>query len=186
MLAFSRTANLCVVARDHAPKARMGRTGIGRRASARAGPITLAIGGYDFTFSVPQSVSKELAIRHLFEQVSLKRELHVAGMLLRRGIARVPVAEALAWVKSDPLFVRPDPDGSLVTTREVRDAEEKMIRLAADGKGRHGALGGGKEWIIRNSLVGLSEEQTKVVHHVLGSKDFVISFKRPVGKQLKI
>src|SRR5208283_5224910 len=38
--------------------------------------------------------AKELAIQHLFEQVSLKRELHVAGMLLRRGIARVSIAEA--------------------------------------------------------------------------------------------
>jgi hypothetical protein len=37
-----------------------------------------------------------LLIKHLFEHVSLKRELHIAGMLLRRGIARVSVADALA------------------------------------------------------------------------------------------
>jgi hypothetical protein len=43
------------------------------------------------------AAAKELAIKHLFEQVSLKRELHVAGTLLRRGIARVSIAEALAW-----------------------------------------------------------------------------------------
>jgi hypothetical protein len=55
--------------------------------------------------------AKELALKHLFEHVSLKRELHVAGMLLRRGLARVPVAEALAWVKTDPRFVRPNPEG---------------------------------------------------------------------------
>src|SRR6516164_2542449 len=102
--------------------------------------------------------AKELAIQHLFEQVSLKRELHVAGMLLRRGIARVPATEALTWVKSDPLFFRPDPDGRLVTTREIQDAEEKMIRLAAEGQDRHEALGGGKEWVIRNPLVGASRE----------------------------
>src|ERR1700738_2202005 len=53
----------------------------------------------------------ELAVKHLFEHVSLKRELHIAGMLLRRGIARVPVAQALAWVKLDALFDRPDPHG---------------------------------------------------------------------------
>src|SRR3984893_10659669 len=85
----------------------------------------------------------ELAFRHLFEHVSLKRELHIAGMLLRRGIARVSVDQALAWANSDPLFVRPDPDGKLLTTREVRDAENKMIRLAAHGQGKHEALGGG-------------------------------------------
>src|ERR1700738_3533000 len=75
----------------------------------------------------------ELAVKHLFEHVSLKRELPFVGMLLRRGIARVSVAKALAWVKSDPLFVRPDPDGKLVTTHELRDAETKMIGLAAQG-----------------------------------------------------
>ena len=78
-----------------------------------------------------------LGLEHAFEHVSLKRELHIAGMLLRRGIARVPVAQALAWVKSDPLFVRPDPDGKLLTTREVQDAEKKMIHLAAQGQGKH-------------------------------------------------
>jgi conjugative relaxase-like TrwC/TraI family protein len=125
--------------------------------------------------------AKDLAIQHLFEQVSLKRELHVAGMLLRRGIARVPVAEALAWVKSDPLFVRPDPHGRLLTTRAVRDAEEKMIRLAAEGQGKYEALGGGKEWVIRNLLVGASEEQARAVHYVLSSQDFMIAFKGPAG-----
>jgi hypothetical protein len=98
------------------------------------------------------SATKELAIKHLFEQVSVKRELHVAGMLLRRRIARVSIAEALEWVKSDPLFVRPDPDGKLLTIREVRDAENKMIRLAAEGQGKHEPLNGGKEWVIRQPL----------------------------------
>src|SRR6516225_12115081 len=84
--------------------------------------------------------AKELAVKHLFEQVSLRRARHVVGTLLRRGIARVPVAEALAWVRSDPLFVRPDSEGRLVTTREIRDAEEKMIRLAAEGRDKHEAL----------------------------------------------
>jgi hypothetical protein len=116
-----------------------------------------------------------------FEQVSLKRELHIAGMLLRRGIARVSIAEALTWVKSDPFFVRPDPDGKLLTTRQVRDAENKMIQLAAEGQGKHEPLNGGKEWVIRHPLVAASEEQSKAVRHVLGSEDFVISFKGPAG-----
>src|SRR6202007_528241 len=97
--------------------------------------------------------AKELAIQHLFEQVSLKRELHIAGMLLRRGIARVSIVEALTWVKSDPLFVRPDPNGKFFTTRQVRDAENKMIRLAAESQGQHEPLNGGKDWVIRHHLV---------------------------------
>jgi hypothetical protein len=125
--------------------------------------------------------AKELAIKHLFEQVSLKRELHIAGMLLRRGIAWVSITEALAWVKSDPRFTRPDPDGRLLTTHEVRDTEKKMMQLAAKGQGKHEALNGGKEWVIRHPLVSASEEQSKAVHHVLGSRDFMISFKGPAG-----
>jgi AAA domain/TrwC relaxase len=125
--------------------------------------------------------AKELAIQHLFEQVSLKRELHIAGMLLRRGIARVSTAEALKWANSDPIFVRPDLEGKLLTTREVRDAENKMIQLAADGRGKHEPLDGGKEWVIGHPLAAAGEEQSKAVRHVLASKDFVISFKGPAG-----
>ena len=47
----------------------------------------------------------------------------------------------------------------MLTTGKVRDAENKMIQL----------------------LVGCSEEHSKAVRHVLGSKDFVISFKGPAG-----
>ena len=61
----------------------------------------------------------------------------------------MPVAEALA---SDPLFVRPDADGRLVTTCEIRNMESKMIRLAADGQGKYEALSRGKEWTIRHPL----------------------------------
>jgi hypothetical protein len=69
----------------------------------------------------------------------------------------------------------------LLTTREVRDAENKMIQLATEGQGKHEALNSGEERVIRNPLVGGSEEQSKAVRHVLGSKDFVISFKGPAG-----
>ena len=69
----------------------------------------------------------------------------------------------------------------MLTTREVRDAENKMIQLAAEGQAKHEALNGGKEWVVRNPFVGGSEEQSKAVCHVLGSKDFVISFKGPAG-----
>ena len=56
-----------------------------------------------------------------------------------------------------------------------------MIHLAAQGQGKRDALGGGKEWIIRHPLVAASEEQSQAVLHVLGSKDFIISFTGPAG-----
>jgi AAA domain len=109
-----------------------------------------------------------------------------------QGAALVPAADSVTWgtpfrvtsprfsIKSVSWTLTAN-DGRLVTAREVRDAEEKMIGLAAEGQNEYEALGGGKEWFIRNPLLGASEEQTKAVHHVLGSKDFVISFKGPAG-----
>jgi hypothetical protein len=56
-----------------------------------------------------------------------------------------------------------------------------MIHLAEQGQGQHEALGSGKEWIIRHPLVGASNEHSQVVHHILGSKDFISSFTGPAG-----
>src|SRR6202043_378428 len=62
--------------------------------------------------------AKRLAIQHRFERVSVVRELHVAAMLLRRGIGGVSIDEALEFARSDLWLVRAG--GSLVTTREVQ------------------------------------------------------------------
>jgi hypothetical protein len=111
--------------------------------------------------------AKELAIQHLFEQVSLKRELHIAGMLLRRGVARVSIAEALTWVKSDPLFVRPDPDGKLLTTRmlELQEfAVEHNCRLVLTGdtKQHHSVQWGDALRILERSGVIAQAVLTKI------------------------
>ena len=60
-------------------------------------------------------------------------------------VARVSIAEALGWVKSDPLFVRRHSDGTLLSAHDVQDAENRVIRLAAEGLGKSEALNGGKE-----------------------------------------
>jgi hypothetical protein len=52
-----------------------------------------------------------------------------------------------------------------------------MIRLAEVAKANTIRWRGGKEWSVRNPLVAGGEEQTKAVHHVLGSRDLIISFK---------
>jgi hypothetical protein len=62
-------------------------------------------------------IAKDLALEHLFERGSVARELHAAGMLLRRGIGRVSVEGARVFASTDDCFVRPGSD--LVTTREV-------------------------------------------------------------------
>jgi hypothetical protein len=51
--------------------------------------------------------AKDLAIEHLFERSSVARELHAAGMLLRRGIGRVSVEAARIFAQTDSRFIRP-------------------------------------------------------------------------------
>ena len=51
--------------------------------------------------------AESIAISHLFERSSVARELHAAAMLLRRGLGRVNVAEALDFARKDGRFMRP-------------------------------------------------------------------------------
>ena len=60
------------------------------------------------------SMAKNLALEHLFERASIARELHAAGMLLRRGIGRASVDEARVFASTGDCFVRPG--SNLVTT----------------------------------------------------------------------
>ena len=71
------------------------------------------------------SVAKNLALQHLFERASVARELHAAGMLLRRGIGRVSVEEARVFATTDECFVRLGSD--LVTAREVLVEEAALL-----------------------------------------------------------
>ena len=107
--------------------------------------------------------------------------LHAAGMLLRRGLGRVSVDQARAFAQHDPRFIRPDFAGKLLTTREVLDEEEAMIKIAEAGKGAYPELGGGAQWQYSSSRVAHSEEQKRAVEHLLRSKDLVTSIRGPAG-----
>jgi hypothetical protein len=61
--------------------------------------------------------AESIAISHLFERSSVARELHAAAMLLRRGLGRVTVAEALEFVRKDGRFMRPFAESRFLTTR---------------------------------------------------------------------
>jgi hypothetical protein len=50
--------------------------------------------------------AKGLAIQHLFERVSVVRELHATAMLLRRGIGGVSIDEALEFARRDLRLLR--------------------------------------------------------------------------------
>src|SRR5262249_39538639 len=65
-----------------------------------------------------RQAAETIAISHLFERFSVARELHAAAMLLRRGLGRVSVAEALDFTREEGRFIRPFPGSRFLTTRE--------------------------------------------------------------------
>jgi conjugative relaxase-like TrwC/TraI family protein len=123
--------------------------------------------------------AKNLAIQHLFERVSVARELHAAAMLLRRGIGRMSVEEARGFARTDERFVRRR--GDLITTHEVLAEEASLLETAKAGQGRHAELGRGGQWKFLSPLVMASEEQTNAVRHILKSRDLVSSIRGPAG-----
>jgi hypothetical protein len=86
--------------------------------------------------------AKGLAIQHLFERVSVVRELHATAMLLRRGIGWVSIDEALEFARSDLRLVQVG--GGLVTTLEVLAEESAMLERVQAGREASRAARSGK------------------------------------------
>ncbi len=124
------------------------------------------------------ALAKALAVTHLFERSSIARELHAAGMLLRRGIGRVSVEQAKAFVFQDSRFVRPHPEARIVTTREVLHEESEMLKGVEAGRGRYEEIGRGGSW---NATSRLSEEQKAAIGHILRSRDLVTAIRGVAG-----
>jgi hypothetical protein len=126
-------------------------------------------------------LAKALAVSHLFERSSVARELHAAGMLLRRGIGRVSVDQAKAFAASDPRFVRPHSAARFITTREVLHEESEMLRAVEAGRGRYEEIGRGAAWQPVSSAVARNDEQAAAVEHILRSRDLVTSVRGTAG-----
>ena len=116
-----------------------------------------------------------MAISELFERESVKRQSHAAALLLRRGIGRVRIDEALKWARSKA-FVQVS--NKLVTTKAVMLEEEGMIKGARAGQGKHEAIGHDGNWEMAAEL---TDEQKKAVTHVLGSRDLVTAITGRAG-----
>jgi conjugative relaxase-like TrwC/TraI family protein len=96
-----------------------------------------------------REIAEESSVSHLFERRSVVRTLHAAGMLLRRGIGKASVKDALEFAKSSR-FV---PIGKLLTTAGVMAEERAMIKTATAGQDRYEALGKEKLWTIGDERV---------------------------------
>jgi conjugative relaxase-like TrwC/TraI family protein len=123
--------------------------------------------------------AKPLAIQHLFERVSVSRQLHVAGMLLRRALGNATVAEAERISASDPDFLQTA--NGYLTTAEVLAEEKALLKRVEAGRGKFDALGGSETWEISDPRVRASEEQALAVEHVLRFRDLVASVRGAAG-----
>jgi conjugative relaxase-like TrwC/TraI family protein len=126
-------------------------------------------------------LAKILAVSHLFERSSVARELHAAGMLLRRGIGRVSVDQAKAFAASDLRFIRPNSAARFVTTREVLREEADMLKTVEAGRDQHEEIGRGGAWKPVSGVVARNEEQAAAVEHILSSRDLVTSVRGVAG-----
>jgi conjugative relaxase-like TrwC/TraI family protein len=126
-------------------------------------------------------LAKALAVTHLFERSSIARELHAAGMLLRRGIGRVSVDQAKAFAANDPRFVRPHPNAHILTTREVLHEESEMLRIVEAGRGQYAEIGKGRTWDPVSPVIAHSEEQAAAVEHILCSRDLATEVRGVAG-----
>jgi hypothetical protein len=102
--------------------------------------------------------AKGLAIQHLFERVSVVRELHATAMLLRRGIGGVSIDEALEFARSDLRLLRAG--GGLVTTLEVLAEESAMLERVQAGRGRYEEIRRSGDWTFLSPLLGGRTEES--------------------------
>jgi conjugative relaxase-like TrwC/TraI family protein len=123
--------------------------------------------------------AKPLAIQHLFERVSVARQLQAAAMLLRRALGKATVAEAEEISASDPMFIRTV--NGFLTTAEVLAEEQELLGRVESGRGKFEPLGGCEAWQISDPRVQSNEEQSLAVEHVLRFRDLVTSIRGAAG-----
>jgi AAA domain len=128
-----------------------------------------------------RQAAESIAISHLFERSSVARELHAAAMLLRRGLGRVSVAEALDFTRKDDRFMRPFAESRFLTTREAMEQEADMLKVVESGRGKFEEIGNGKSWKPTGSAVAINEEQAAAVEHILRSRDLVTAVRGVAG-----
>jgi conjugative relaxase-like TrwC/TraI family protein len=125
--------------------------------------------------------AEELSISHLFERLSVARELHAAAMLLRRGLGKVKVAEALDFIRKDSRFIRPFAESQFLTTREAMQEEAEMLGIVEAGRAKFEEIGKGRSWKPSPGAVAINEEQAAAVEHILRSRDLVTAVRGVAG-----
>ena len=125
----------------------------------------------------------EYALSHHLERASVIKEKELLTTALNYGLGSVTL-EGLekALAKNKDVLRKHLKGESFITTRQVLDEEQKMIALARAGRGAWRACGRpvGKEG-LEGLGVTLNAEQLAAIHHILTSKDQIISIQGRAG-----
>jgi conjugative relaxase-like TrwC/TraI family protein len=117
---------------------------------------------------------------HLYRQSTVERH-QIAGTALEHGLTLSPEHIAAAIGRSGVIEKTFDAEGSkrqIITTREVLQAERKMIAFARDGRGTRKAITSNERNFDRQWL---NDQQKNAVQHVLHSRDTVMAITGGAG-----
>jgi conjugative relaxase-like TrwC/TraI family protein len=118
------------------------------------------------------------AVDHCFSRESVVPERKLLTEALKRGIGSVTVEGVKSEMANRPLIRGKDNGREMVTTREVVNAELKLVVFARSSRGRFRPLGDPNRPIKRDWL---NDEQKAAVRHALGSRDRVIIIRGVAG-----
>ncbi|MEO1529636.1 MAG: MobF family relaxase [Planctomycetota bacterium] len=117
---------------------------------------------------------------HLYRQSTAEKHV-IVGTALEHGVTLRP-EQVEAALRRDGIIQKSHcirgMERNFVTTREVLDAETRMIAFAREGRGRRMSIARGEHQF---ELTWLNEEQKAAVRHVLYSRDTVTAIKGGAG-----
>lgn len=117
---------------------------------------------------------------HLYRQSTAEKHM-IVGKALEHGLTITPEQVEQALQGSDVIHRSQDVRGAernYITTREVLEAEERMIAFARDGRGTRMTIARGEHQFARDWL---NQQQKDAVLHVLNSRDTVAAVTGAAG-----
>ncbi len=125
-----------------------------------------------------EGMAVDYALEHSYvrEQVIPERKLLTEA--LKRGLGSVTVEDVKQELARRPLIRGEEAGQAVATTWKWKQADERLVGLARDGRGRYRPLGNPDRPCQRDWL---NEGQQAAVRHVLGSRDFITLVRGPAG-----
>jgi conjugative relaxase-like TrwC/TraI family protein len=120
----------------------------------------------------------DYALGHSFAREAVVADRKLLTEALKRGLGSVTVERTRRELSKRPLIRSNDSGRLLVATREMVSAEERLIALAREGRGRFRPLGDPDRPCARDWL---NDGQKAAIRHVLGSRDLVTIVRGSAG-----